>query len=64
MQYKYVCKADAATHYDAAGVSALALPLDADFPDVRANGIKFYRYNLKAAAAMSIRRFRATRSSC
>lgn len=50
MQYKYVCKADAAKHYDAAGVSALELPLDADFPDVRANGIKFYRYSLKAGS--------------
>lgn len=50
MQYKYVCKADAAKHYDAAGVSALELPLDADFPDVRASGIKFYRYNLKAGS--------------
>lgn len=63
MQYKYVCKADAAKHYDAAGVSALELPLDADFPmfgQAASNSIAI----TSKPAAMSIRRFRATRSSC
>lgn len=52
MQYKYVGKADAKKQYGANGFSMIELPLDADFPQIRKNGIRFYRCNLKAGSVV------------
>lgn len=53
MEYKYVCKADVEKNYDAKGCSVMELPLEADFEDIKASGLRFYRYNLKAGATVA-----------